>query len=132
MSGGAGAPSTAPSRSLRRTRSLGAGAAQQRLTDATLERLALARLLLVGPVPGRFGLLFRSTLVLHDLYPIMPEGRMRHQAITAPRVDGYRRNDRSRRERSAGRYERLRPATVSLVASLVAGVAAVAVGRLLG
>jgi hypothetical protein len=31
-----------------------------------------------------------------------------------------------------GRYERLRPATVNLVASLVAGVAAVAGGRLLG
>lgn len=31
-----------------------------------------------------------------------------------------------------GRYQRIRPATVNVVASLVAGVAAVALGRLLG
>ena len=77
-------------------------AAQQRFTDATLERLALARLLFVGPVPDRFGLLFRSTLVLHDRYPIMPEGRS-SSAGRAARSPGPERSSPSETPRAPGR-----------------------------
>ena len=77
------ARSPAP-RSARRGRSVGAGAAQQRLAHAPLQRFAVACLLLVDPVSGRFGLGSTAPLLLHDAYPIMRRGRLRRQGARLP------------------------------------------------